>query len=289
MNLVAPLSPDLFKDVSIERHDQNDETSPQQEQRSSGYEQKVSVTLTPGQALEGTGFRIRRLEDKSVYSRYTPKFQRYMPEERHILKDTVLSDLGLSNIELTSKDITRWRMAWRAAQRLMEWDESPQYIRGDAEASFTIERLLVPRCKELSNLADNLFEIEKFLGLSIATVVYGGLHALAWSANFETSTEQLLWRISSCTVMTGLPLFALLIWSTVYTETSWHDSKILQTMIGLAIIICRCVTFILLILLPIAYVLARAFLVVECFINLSHLPAEVYDVPSWSSYFPHIS
>ena len=32
--------------------------------------------------------------------------------------------------------------------------------------------------------------------------------------------------------------------------------------------------------LTLAYILARAYLAVECFINLSHLPVGVYDVPS---------
>jgi len=37
------------------------------------------------------------------------------------------------------------------------------------------------------------------------------------------------------------------------------------------------------------YVLARAFLVVECFINLGHLPDSAYDVPQWTQYLPSIS
>lgn len=32
--------------------------------------------------------------------------------------------------------------------------------------------------------------------------------------------------------------------------------------------------------LLLAYIVARAYLVIECFIDLSHLPAEVYDVSS---------
>ena len=37
------------------------------------------------------------------------------------------------------------------------------------------------------------------------------------------------------------------------------------------------------------YCLARVYLVVECFINLSHLPESVFRVPVWSQYVPHIS
>jgi hypothetical protein len=37
------------------------------------------------------------------------------------------------------------------------------------------------------------------------------------------------------------------------------------------------------------YIPARIFLVVECFINIRHLPASTFEVPLWSRYFPHIS
>ncbi|KAK4108127.1 hypothetical protein N656DRAFT_784667 [Canariomyces notabilis] len=36
------------------------------------------------------------------------------------------------------------------------------------------------------------------------------------------------------------------------------------------------------------YVLARVYLVVECFINLVHLPESAYKLPEWSQYVPHI-
>ena len=42
-------------------------------------------------------------------------------------------------------------------------------------------------------------------------------------------------------------------------------------------------------LMLVAYVLARAYLVVECFINVFHLPAGAFATPEWSAYFPHIS
>ena len=42
-------------------------------------------------------------------------------------------------------------------------------------------------------------------------------------------------------------------------------------------------------LVIVLYVLARAYLVVECFISLSYLPADAYQIPSWSVYVPHFS
>lgn len=42
------------------------------------------------------------------------------------------------------------------------------------------------------------------------------------------------------------------------------------------------------ILLIILYAVARVYLVVECFINLAHLPPSAYQLPQWSQYVPHI-
>ncbi|SPO01171.1 uncharacterized protein DNG_03918 [Cephalotrichum gorgonifer] len=39
----------------------------------------------------------------------------------------------------------------------------------------------------------------------------------------------------------------------------------------------------------ILYALARVYLLVECFINLAHLPDGAYQVPQWSQYVPHIA
>jgi len=36
------------------------------------------------------------------------------------------------------------------------------------------------------------------------------------------------------------------------------------------------------------YVCGRVYLVVECFINLAHLPESAYELPKWSQYVPHI-
>ena len=94
-------------------------------------------------------------------------------------------------------------------------------------------------------------------------MVYGGLHALAWFAHFHSPTEQLLWRISSVVAMGGIPTLAV----SSYLALSFLDDHFV-------------VAFTLLVLdflIAIAYVLARFYLVVECFIQLSHLPAGVYE------------
>jgi len=42
------------------------------------------------------------------------------------------------------------------------------------------------------------------------------------------------------------------------------------------------------IVLIVLYIVARVYLVVECFINLAHLPPSAYQLPQWSQYVPHI-
>ncbi|KAL8954561.1 MAG: hypothetical protein Q9193_007194, partial [Seirophora villosa] len=127
------------------------------------------------------------------------------------------------------------------------------------------------RCKNVRGWGHDV----SLLGLTIVSLIYGGLHAMAWFANFNSTTEQLLWRISSCVVMGGLPIFLVL------SFILYHDHLDSDVFIKIGSILMT--------LIIIAYILARAYLVVECFIQLSHMPAGVYEVPEWSAYFPHLS
>ena len=131
---------------------------------------------------------------------------------------------------------------------------------------------------------DDMLKLPIALTFSATALIYGGLHALAWHAYFKSPTEQLLWRISACVVMGGMALILLTVkFEDEITNTfSYLTDFIHYKLDGILYVI-------LVVLLILAYALARAYLVVECFINLAHLPAEVYDVPSWASYFPHIS
>lgn len=52
--------------------------------------------------------------------------------------------------------------------------------------------------------------------------------------------------------------------------------------------VIKCVLDLAVALFIVLYVLARVYLVVECFINLAHLPESAYELPKWSQYVPHI-
>lgn len=203
-----------------------------------------------------------------------------MPGE--VIPDTgikLMSTLNLGTIQptlpslnLTIQDINRWVKAKRAAELI-------QALRSSDGSEFYGEPF-TRRCIDMPDFEDVLEELPLALGFSAAAMVYGGLHALAWFAHFHSPTEQLLWRISSVAVMGGIPTLAAIyrILDRLIRFFKWWDSRPVRLLLPK-----------LFYLVTIAYILARLYLVIECFIQLSHLPAGVYEVPEWSSYFPHIA
>lgn len=263
---------------------ENDDISSRQEPGSHGDQQGVSITLTPGQTLPGTGFRTLCLRElASVDDVLSPPILA-SSEKQYLLESLASSGLSLPDVTLASRDITRWRMAWRAEQTFIGGNDKKNFFK--FKVTPDVKGLLVPRCEESPTL-ETLWNTATATSMSAATFLYGGLHALAWSAHFETSTERLLWRISSCAVMAGLPLSSFLFWALHIIESD----RVQQYKYPFVDLINTVLVFLQILQIPIflLYVLARAYLVVECFISLSHLPAGVYDVPSWSVYFPHIS
>lgn len=104
----------------------------------------------------------------------------------------------LPKIRLSCPDITRWKMAWRTVQAF-------KFRKGDGTRyRILISNAITSRCQDWPEL-DNLRSFSVGLGFSTASFIYGGLHALAWLAHFDSSTEQVLWRGSACLVMGGVP------------------------------------------------------------------------------------
>lgn len=236
----------------------NYEVHSEQEKENDRDNKSGLTILAPGQYIQGTHFKARNFREfveRWSYSSTINSFDAYQG-----------SHPRFPNISLTDQEVTRWKMAWRAVQ-LLQFDEPATHKLGT----------LVQRCQDWAYM-DDIFELPIALGFSAAAFIYGGLHALAWSAHFDTSTEQLLWRISACVVMGGVPVIL--------------GPVLLQKELSLSLSPRAKIYGFVLIwtdLLLLTYILARGYLVVECFINLSHLPAGVYDVPTWSTYFPHIS
>ncbi len=268
MILISP----PIEDQKSECHDGKQrsycETHSEQKQAHIGDNEADTTTLAPGQYLQGTAFKFRTLKE----------IVRFEPV---ILNDGLLASFEfydgshptLPSINLTSLDVNRWKMAWRVSQLYKEDDELRLCYR---------QWFLLERYENWPNLYEVLDEIPIVLGFIAAAIIYGGLHALAWFAHFDSYTEQLLWRISACVVMGGLlPIFALTKSAAPIIRLE-SSSKLLTKCVYLSLLLAFY-------MLVSVYALARAYLVVECFIDLSHLPAGVYDVPNWAAYFPHIS
>lgn len=213
----------------------------------------ASTRFMPGEIIPGTGIKLRSTVKLEETVRPASGF-----------------DPALPSLCLTIQDINRWVMAKRAAELNQVLHNSGRRVFYGAP--------FVRRCTDMPNFVDVLDELPLALGFSAAAMVYGGLHALAWFAHFHSPTEQLLWRISSVAVMGGIPTLTAIYKIGHLTESYnwWYDRLVGLPLFGL------------LLLVTIAYILARFYLVIECFIQLSHMPAGVYEVPEWSSYFPHI-
>ena len=234
-----------------------------------GVEMAITL-LRPGEVLQGTSFQLTNL--------------------KHWKRSTYLEPVGVNAcprfpaIELTGSDVTRWKMASRLMERY-----------GLIDIDFKIGRsskMIHRRCKDWPEV-DLIYKSQVALGFSVAALIYGGLHALAWSAHFDSFTEQLLWRMSACVVMGGFPSWYIINgledW---YAKHEWQEIRLYlgkDSYLRVVYPSIKTVASVLLCLILLAYILARAYLVVESFINLSHLPAGAYDLPRWSAYFPHVS
>ena len=212
--------------------------------------QQPSITCEPNQIIPGTSLQL----------------------EKDPLQIAAHIDLkpAYPSISVTERDINRWKMAVRAVERFQKPHRGLDFFNGPF-------RRHIPN---MPRFADILDEIPLALGFSAAVIIYGGLHALAWFAQFRSPTEQLLWRMSSVAVMSGIPIMAAI------KKHMDHIALYPETIVWLLFWLLGRGLFY---PVAIAYILARLYLVVECFIQLSHLPAAVYEVPEWSTYFPHIT
>ncbi|KAI4281001.1 MAG: hypothetical protein L6R35_005773 [Caloplaca aegaea] len=241
------------------------------------YDEQDLVRVGPGQVVPGTKLRLKTVPQLKAFwddqSAYTPP---------------------VPSLDLTKQDLTRLKMAEAAYQAYIGHDN---YTTEELKFSpWTFRR----HCGDWPKRPEG--DLATPFGFSCAALIYGGLHVLAWFAHFNSTTEQLLWRISSCVVMGGLPILFInqfridqllgyysFFWSMIFKFGISYYTRLfrrLPTNTQVAtFILCLTIEFV---VFPI-YVLARAYLVVECFMQLSHLPAGVYNVPEWSTYFPHIS
>jgi hypothetical protein len=192
-------------------------------------------------------------------------------------------------------DEVRWMNFWSA------WIENDQprpsapiiqtehWLYGDTKGSPDLDAKLV---KELvfATLRPTTCVI-----MTLTSLIYGGLHLLAWHYNFSSRPEQYMWRISAAsTTSTGLVLLTLYgvflsSWRSTALKYGWDDvfssnpeaeaRLYLRISVGL-----RWLSY----LLAVFNIASRAFLFTESFIALPNSPRSTYTIPSWTAYIPHI-
>lgn len=193
--------------------------------------------------------------------------------------------LGFQHIKSSGSNLTKKRRKHFSSEDYFYIPGDGSLVKGLTSLPIlhtaSLPQFAVPKSAELLDIFRN---VPIAPGFSAAGALYGGLHALAWNAYFNSFTEKLLWRLSACVVRGGFPTFLLLLVFVKNFKICWVDW--LQWVISVLVGITRYTLFA---VVPVAYPLARAYLVTECFLNIPHLPAGVYEVPTWSSYFSHVS
>ena len=120
-------------------------------------------------------------------------------------------------------------------------------------------------------------KVSILITMAISPILYGLVHFLAWSNQFPTPLERLVWRVSSfvvtCSGLVEISMILFSLWLQVGDNT--------VTFLIFALV----VTFV----VPLVHVLGSGFLIVESVRQLSFLDDAAYQLPSWSNYWPHLS
>jgi hypothetical protein len=113
-------------------------------------------------------------------------------------------------------------------------------------------------------------------GAVIATI-FGGIHCVAWSFQFPSYMEQLLWRIASLSI-TCFPMIAVL----------WAPMIKLIVEEKMPVWLFMLLGFIIIIPSAILYVLSRVALLVIALMSLRSLPPGAYETVHWTTFIPHV-
>jgi hypothetical protein len=124
-------------------------------------------------------------------------------------------------------------------------------------------------------------KVERFLAImivSVVSVIFGGIHCLAWNFPFPTSQERLAWRICA-TFVTADPVLLGVIcnWGTDYEHIPTPFELMKDGVAGMMIIVFMT-----------GYVISRGILFLITLLALRSSPPGVFQTVPWASFIPHI-
>ena len=99
------------------------------------------------------------------------------------------------------------------------------------------------------------------------TMVFGGIHCIAWSFDFPSRSEQRLWQLSSIAI-TGIPLVVACMG---FVDENYH--KIPWRIFALPLLL---------------YVFSRVALLVLSLTTLRSLPPSAFQTVEWTTFLPHV-
>jgi hypothetical protein len=109
----------------------------------------------------------------------------------------------------------------------------------------------------------------------LVAVIFGAIHCIAWSFQFPSHMEQMLWRMSAIAIIC-VPVLLPLVGLLGLVHLPWLSNK------------REVLTFVIIVILAFLYMLARVMLFMLALISLRTLPPEAYHTVIWTTYLPHI-
>jgi hypothetical protein len=151
------------------------------------------------------------------------------------------------------------------------------YVLGGQDTLFVLSQgHTVPMFWSGAADSDNLVSASASLVPSVLGVVFGALHCIAWSYQFPSHAELVLWR-ASCVGMMAVPVLSVVVCSFCAYEDP--NASILTIFFRCAVVLS---------LLAWLYIAARIVTIVMAFTTLRYLPSEAFTVVNWTSFIPHI-
>lgn len=188
---------------------------------------------------------------------------------RRSISDIIVDDL-------TQLDFDRLNLASNAIRKYGSYSEIRSYINIKKDYYLSLR---------LCNRPSHRPSGSSLIGFPLAGLFYGSIHLAVWNRPFRAETDELLWKISSLTILSsGIP-FVVGVWCFDVLSEPVNNLFPRRRRIYF---LCKAITRPFFACFTLFYIFCRTFIIVECFLDLFHLPDSAFEVPQWSQYFPHI-